>query len=193
MAIEDILKALDEQACEECDQITADAKEEADRIIAEAQEQGERIKAQRMARVKAMIEPKAQQMVNAARLTNKREIEAVRMKAVDSVFDEALERLKGLRDDPKKYEPLMKSLLKEAAEGADGESRAVVDQADEALAAELIREMDITCTLETAAMPYGGVTVMACEGKIAHRNTLDDRLDQVRATSRAAVAGVLFG
>jgi V/A-type H+-transporting ATPase subunit E len=178
MAIEDILRALDEQARAECDQITADAHGEADRVIAEAREQADRIKTQRMTRVQSTVEPKAQQLVNAARLANKREIEGVRMQAVDSVFDDALERLKTLRSDPQRYEPLLRGLLKEAAE---------------ALARDLIRDMDLTCTLGSAATPYGGVTVMSCAGRVARRNTLEDRLEQVRSSSRAAVAEILFG
>jgi V/A-type H+/Na+-transporting ATPase subunit E len=192
MAIEDILKALDDQACAECDQIAADAKSEADRIMAEAQEQADRIKSQRMARVQGSVEPKAQQMVNAARLANKRDIEAVRMRAVDSVFDEALERLKGVRSDPQRYEPLLKGLLKEAAQNSNGDSSAVVDPADETLARDLARDLELTCTIEAAATPYGGVTVTSCAGRVAHRNTLEDRLEQVRSTSRAAVAEMLF-
>jgi vacuolar-type H+-ATPase subunit E/Vma4 len=193
MAIEDILKALDDQACEECDQISADAKAESDRIVEEATEQAERIKAQRMARVQATVEPKALQIVNAARLANKREIEAVRMGAVDSAFDEALERLKGLRGDRGRYEPLMRSLLKEAAAGANGDAGLLVDPADEPLARDLVRDMDLTCEIQAVATPYGGVTVTSCAGKVARRNTLDDRLEQVRSTSRAAVAEILFG
>jgi V/A-type H+-transporting ATPase subunit E len=193
MAIEDILTALDEQARAECDQITADARAEAGRIVAEAQEQADRIKAQRMTRVQSTVEPKAQQLVNGARLANKREIEAVRMKAVDSVFDEALERLKTLRNDPQVYEPLLRALLTEAGQNTNGDSEALVDPADEALARELIRDMDLTCTLGATATPYGGVTVLSCAGRVARRNTLEDRLEQVRSTSRAAVAEMLFG
>jgi V/A-type H+-transporting ATPase subunit E len=193
MAIEDILKALDEQARAECDQIAADAQGEADRILAEAREQADRIKSQRMARVQSSVEPKAKQLVNAARLANKREIESVRMRAVDSVFDDALERLKVLRNDPQEYKPLLRDLLKEAAQNSNGDSEALVDPADETLARELIRDMGLTCTVEAEATPYGGVTVTSLAGKVARRNTLDDRLEQVRSTSRAAVAELLFG
>jgi vacuolar-type H+-ATPase subunit E/Vma4 len=193
MAIEDILRALDDQARAECDQITADAQAEADRVVAEAREQADRIKTQRMTRVQTTVEPKAQQIVNAARLANKREVEAVRMQAVDSVFDEALQRLKVLRSDPQKYEPLLRGLLKEAAESTNGDSEALVDPSDEALARDLIRDMDLTCTLDSAVTPYGGVTVMSCAGRVARRNTLEDRLEQVRSSSRAAVAQMLFG
>jgi vacuolar-type H+-ATPase subunit E/Vma4 len=193
MAIEDILKALDEQARAECDQIAADAQGEADRILEEAREQAEKIKSHRMTRVQTTVEPKAQQLVNAARLANKREIESVRVRAVDSVFDDALVRLKTLRNDPREYEPLLRGLLKEAAQNSNGDSEALVDPADEALARELIRDMQLTCTLEAAVTPYGGVTVTSCAGKVARRNTLEDRLEQVRSTSRAAVAEMLFG
>jgi vacuolar-type H+-ATPase subunit E/Vma4 len=193
MAIEDILKALDEQALAECDQIAADAQAEAARILADAREQADRVKSQRMTRVQSTVEPKARQLVNAARLANKREIEAVRMRAVDAVFDDALERLKVLRSDPREYEPLLKGLLGEAAQNTNGDSEALVDPADEMMARELIRDMGLTCTLGAAATPYGGVTVMSFAGKVARRNTLDDRLEQVRVTSRAAVAEILFG
>ncbi len=193
MAIEDILKALDDQAHSECDQILAEADAEAKAIVDEAKVQAERIRTQRMDRVKQVAEPKAQQLVNAARLSNRRELESARMQAVDSVFEDAKQRLVALKQDPGRYEPVMRSLLKEASVNSNGDSAVLIDPADEELVRRLMTDMALTCSVQTVATPYGGVTLTSHEGKIARRNTLDDRLELVRSSSRAAVAEMLFG
>lgn len=193
MAIEDILRALDDQADAERADIEQRAQVEADTIITEAREQAARIRDQRMDRVKSVVEPKAQTIVNAARLANKRDLEAARAAAVSDVFDKAGERLSGLRSDSAKYESVMRGLIEEAVSDANGDSVLQVDPADRELAAALTQRLNVSCTLEAAQIPYGGVTVLSGGGRVARKNTLRDRLELVRAGSSSAVAEILFG
>jgi vacuolar-type H+-ATPase subunit E/Vma4 len=192
MAIEDILRALDEQADAERDEILARAGDERDAILSDARDQAARIRSQRLERVKSVVEPKAQQLVNGARLKNKRDLEAARAAVVTAVFDEARVRLQALRNDPSAYEPVLRALIQEAMSGSDGVTVAQVDPADAEMAAGLVDGLQMTCSLESAVTPGGGVTVLSCAGRIARRNTMEDRLELVRANSSAAVAEMLF-
>jgi vacuolar-type H+-ATPase subunit E/Vma4 len=192
MAIEDILRALDEQADAERDEIVERAGDEGKALLSDAREQAAKIRSQRMERVTSVIEPKAQQLVNAARLKNKRDLEAARAAAVTAVFEEAKQRLQALRSDRGAYEPVLRQLIQEAVSDSNGDSVAQVDPADSELAAGLVDGLQMTCTLESAETPSGGVTVLSCAGRIARRNTLDDRLELVRANSSASVAEMLF-
>jgi vacuolar-type H+-ATPase subunit E/Vma4 len=192
MAIEDILRALDDQADAERDEILERAGDERDAILSDARDQAARIRSQRMERAKSVVEPRAQQLVNAARLKNKRDLEAARAAAVTAVFDEARARLQALRNDRVAYEPILRRLIEEAVSGSDGDTVAQVDPADSEMAAGLVDGLQMTCSLESAATPSGGVTVLSCAGRIARRNTIEDRLELVRANSSAAVAEMLF-
>ena len=191
MAIAAILTALDEQASSERQEIIEQAKAEAAAIIRDAGEQARTHKEARLARAHAVVEPKVAQMINAARLQNKRDIEAARAKAIDEVFAEARERLSHLRKDPARYEVLFRALVAEALETNGEAATAVIDAADEELAGRVVTAG--TCSLQTSETPCGGVTILTCEGKVARRNTLDDRLNAVERSGTAKVAELLFG
>jgi vacuolar-type H+-ATPase subunit E/Vma4 len=191
MAIDDILRALDEQAEADCREVVDQAKAEAEAILRDAREQAEAATAARLDRARAVVEPRAAQLLNSARLQNKRDIDAVRAAAIESVFDDAADKLGLLRQDPDEYSKLLKALLDEAMAGSEGDVLAVVDEADMALMAPLVTTA--TCTITRAETPQTGVTVLACEGKVARRNTLGDRLAAVRRSSASEVAEILFG
>jgi vacuolar-type H+-ATPase subunit E/Vma4 len=191
MAIDDILRALDEQADADCAKTVERAQAEAEAILRDAREQAEAAKAARLERARAQVEPRVDQLVNSARLQNKRDIDAARAAAIDEVFDDAAAKLGALRDDPDSYGKLLKALLDEALAGGEGQAEAIVDQADVALLTPMVSTT--TCTVTAAQTPQGGVTVLTCEGKVARRNTLEDRLDAVRRTSASDVAEMLFG
>jgi vacuolar-type H+-ATPase subunit E/Vma4 len=192
MAIDDILRALDEQAADDCRNVVAQARAEAEAILRDAREQAEAAREARLERARAQVEPRAGQLLNSARLQNKRDIDAVRAAAIESVFDDAAEALGLLRQDPEEYSKLLKALLDEALAGSEGDDvLAVVDEADMALMAPMVTTT--TCTLTRAETPQTGVTVLACEGKVARRNTLGDRLAAVRRSSASEVAEILFG
>ena len=191
MAIDDILRALDEQAASDCGTIVDQAHAEAEAILRDARQQAGAAKAARLERARAQVEPRVGQLINSARLQNKRDIDAARAVAIEDVFDDAARKLAALRDDPESYSKLLKGLLDEAMAGSDGDIEAVVDEADLALLASMVSTT--TCTLTAAETPLGGVTVLTCNGKVARRNTLEDRLEAVRRSSASDVAEMLFG
>ena len=191
MAIDDILRALDEQAAADCRDVVDQARAEAEAITRDAREQAEAARAARMERAHSQVEPRAGQLLNSARLQNKRDIDAVRAAAIEQVFDDAAGALGLLREDPEEYSKLLKALLDEAMAGSEGDTEAIVDEADMALIAPMVAST--TCTVTRAATPQTGVTVMAREGKVARRNTLADRLAAVRRSSASEVAEILFG
>jgi vacuolar-type H+-ATPase subunit E/Vma4 len=194
MAIDDILTALDEQAESDCAGIIEQAQHQADAILREAREQAEAARAARLQRARAQVEPRVDQMVNSAGLQNKRDLDAARAGTIESVFDDASRRLATLRDDdPQTYARVFKALLEEALAGTDGDAEVVVDPADVTMASSLLTATGTACTVTAATIPQGGVTVLSRGGKVARRNTFEDRLDAVRRTSASDVAGILFG
>ena len=73
------------------------------------------------------------QMVNAAKLENRRKTAASKRTPSASVFDAAAEKLAKYRDDAG-YSQTFRSLLDEAARRCDGSVEVVVDPRDRALA-----------------------------------------------------------
>jgi vacuolar-type H+-ATPase subunit E/Vma4 len=190
MAMDDILRALDEQAESDAGTIIQQAKAEAEGILRDAREDADAAKAARLERAHAQVEPRADQLINSARLQNKRDIEAARAEAIEEVFDDAGKKLASIRSDAESYRMLMKALTKEALAGIDGDAEVLVDEADVELARSLVPE-GVKVTGSPTSL--GGVTVLARAGRVARRNTIEARLQAVRQASASDVAEILFG
>src|SRR5574340_48847 len=97
MAIEDIFKALEEQADDEVNQILHLATVQSDTIEREAREEAERITKARVTAAEEAVRIKAAKAENAARLQIRRDLAEVRDNAVDAVFTLAAQQLAAMR------------------------------------------------------------------------------------------------
>lgn len=190
MAIEDIFRALEEQADAECQSVLDNAKSQADAIMAEAREEADGIRQRRLERAEAAVRSKTMQMVNAAKLENRRKTAAIKEQAIGDVFDAAAERLAKYRD-ASGYQQTFKGLLEEALVGVDGDVEVEVDARDREMAEAVLKEAGVPFSvIETQSA--GGVAVVAGGGRIYRRNTFSDRLAKVRQRSQATVSEILF-
>ncbi|MDA3935803.1 MAG: V-type ATP synthase subunit E [Actinomycetota bacterium] len=191
MALEDIFKALEEQADKECVNIVTDARDQAESILAQARDEAEDIKSTRLGSTERTVRAKSTQRINSVRLESKKRVAAVKEQSVGKVFDEAMKSLEALRHTDT-YPALMKDLLQEAVAGVDGEYKILVDQADVDVAKKAAADLGIVAPLEAGVSTIGGVVVSYAGGRIARRNTLEDRLDKVRGFIQADVAELMF-
>lgn len=190
MAIEDIFRALEEQADAECRSVLDNAKAQADAILAEAREEAEAIRRRRLEQAEATVRSKTMRMVNAAKLENRRKTAALKEQAIGGVFDGAADRLGGVRNDPS-YPDMFRGLLEEALSGMTGKVEVMVDPKDRALAEPALKSAGVEYELKDVPTS-GGCVVVAGEGRIYRRNTFEDRLDKVRQRSQAMVSEILF-
>lgn len=190
MAIEDIFRALEEQADAECDEITRAAEGQAEAILAEAKLEADRIKAQRLKTADDVVQRKAGKVVNAAKLDNKKELAAVRERAVQQVFDETAAKLSALRST-KGYESVFKALVEEALAGVEGDCAIQVDKADAALAEKVAKDLDVSCTIDPSLETSGGVIIATANGRILRRNTFESRLAKSQEFTYARVSEIL--
>lgn len=190
MAIEDIFRALEEQADQEIEQILRTAKLQAKTIEQEAREEADRITQARIAAVEETTRARAAKTVNAARLESRRDLAAVRDEAVDRVFSEAAKRLAALRGTPE-YERIFRKLAEEALAGVEGECELRVAPADEALARAVAAELGVDCTVAPTLDTAGGLEVASHGGRVVRKNTFESRLAKVRGLAQAKVAEVL--
>lgn len=190
MAIEDIFKALEEQADTEVNAILHAATVQADTLEREARDEAERITQSRIAAAEEAVRAKAAKALNAARLQVRRDQAAVRDGAVDGVFEEATRRLAGLRGTSE-YERVFTALAKEAFAGTSGDCELQVAPDDAALAAKVAADLGVACTVSPALDTVGGLVVATGGGRIVRRNTFESRLEKVRGIAGARVAEVL--
>jgi vacuolar-type H+-ATPase subunit E/Vma4 len=190
MAIEDIFRALEEQADAEIAEILRVAELQAKAIENEAREEAERITQGRVAAASEAAQAKANKMVNAARLEAKRRLAAVREAAADEVFAEAARRLAAMRGT-KEYEAVFRALAEEALAGVDGPCEMHVAPEDAKLAAETVKALGADCTVVSSDDTIGGLTVTYDGGRVVRRNTFESRLAKVRELASAQVAEVL--
>jgi len=190
MAIEDILKALDEQAQADCDAVLDEAREHARLIVEEGTREAQSIHDgfHRQAERAATIE--AAKQVNAARLESKMIVSSVKGDAVVDIFDLAKAKLPETRGAG--YEALFSALAAEALAGLDGAVTLHVAPADAQLASRAAAASGLPATVEPTLETAGGLVIEAHGGRVIRRNTLEDRLERTRQRMQADVAKVLF-
>ncbi|MDO8964692.1 MAG: V-type ATP synthase subunit E [Coriobacteriia bacterium] len=191
MAIEDIFKALEEQGEAEIRDIVEAAREQARGIEEDAQVQAETVRSQKVEVARSAVQSKTARVTNASRLDARRMLAAVKERAISSAYDEALTRLAGLRSTAS-YEALFASLAEEALAGVEGDFTLLVDPADEALATRIVAGSALPGAVDATASTRGGLTVVANNGTMYRRNTIEDRLEKFRAAGQASVAEILF-
>jgi vacuolar-type H+-ATPase subunit E/Vma4 len=192
MAIQEILKALEEQGEVEAREIIEAAAEQARGIDEDAKAEAARIRKAAVDVARSHVQSRAAHVVNAARLDARRTVAAVKERAITQANEEALAQFGSVTSAPG-YAAIFRSLAAEALAGLGGEVTLLVRPADEQLAGDALAVSGLPGAVQTDDTIIGGLTVVANEGTLFRRNTLEDRLDKFRETGRATVAGILFG
>jgi vacuolar-type H+-ATPase subunit E/Vma4 len=190
MAIEDILKALDEQAQADCEAVLEEARQHAALIIEEGSREAQQIHDGFSRQAERVATVEASKLVNAARLEAKMNVSSVKGDAVVDVFDSAAAKLGEVRGGA--YEMLFPQLAAEAFAGLESPVVVRVAPADATLAANAVQASGLTADVDATLETAGGLVVEASNGRIIRRNTLEDRLDRTRQLIPADVAKVLF-
>ena len=190
MAIEDIFRALEEQADAEVNEILRIAQVQADAVVQEATDEAERITQARVDAAGETVAAKSAKAVNATRLQARRDLAAVRDSAVDRVFALAAEKLAAMRGSAA-YETVLKGLISEATAGVEGACELLVVPEDAALAEKTVAELGASCTVSPTLESIGGAVVSYDGGRVVRRNTFESRLEKVRGLAQAKVAEVL--
>jgi vacuolar-type H+-ATPase subunit E/Vma4 len=190
MAIDDILRALDDQAQADCEDTVGEAHEHAKLIVEEAERQAQQIQDTFVRQVERVANSDASKKVNAARLEAKMTVSSVKGEGVTSVFDAARTQLSSVRNSG--YDELFAALAAEALAGVSGSITVRTVPADTELAERVLSGMGMPAQVVGDLDSAGGLVVETAGGKIVRRNTLEARLDRASQFVRADVARVLF-
>lgn len=191
MALEDIFRALEEQAEQECQEILADARDQAEGILEEAQDEAEEIRKRLVDETERSTRQKASQSVNSARLETKKKVASLKQEAVANAFEKALDKARSIRDS-ESYAKTFRALAEEAATDLEGDMKVLVDQADVELAKRTFDEMGVAAEVAAEIETVGGLVIVTGGGRIMRRNTFEDRLEKVQQHIQADVAEIMF-
>lgn len=191
MALEDIFRALEEQAEKDSEAVLSEARAHAAVIVEEAQSAAARTRDERIEQAGRMARARSAQDLNSARLETRKQLAGVKERAVSVVFDEALGELASVRSGAE-YPAVFARLADEAIEGVTAEFALLVDPADADLAADYLAKKGLSARVRPDLATAGGVVVALDNDRVMRRNTLEDRLDKFRGLAQADVAEILF-
>jgi vacuolar-type H+-ATPase subunit E/Vma4 len=191
MAIEDILRALDEQADSDCRALVDNAKEQAKSITAAAKTEADRIRDAKVAATQLQARSRAAQILNAAKLERRRQIAVAQDGGFERVYAEAGASMAKGRGT-KEYEVLFSALAREAADRVTGDVVVQVAPEDAALASKVMSDLGLNAQIDASANVLGGLTLISAGGRVYRRNTLDSRLAKVRKQVQPQVSEILF-
>ena len=190
----DLAALLDKEASAEIEAIHSEAQTRASEIIAAAEEEAEQLVARR--------ERAARQQHDASlvRAQSSAELEAASMRltaqqqAIESVFDEAQARIDALVADPKRYAPVLRTLVQEATTGIAGTdvSTIVVHPDEKVVAERVVKDLGLDGEVTTNGSIRGGVRLQGTQGSASIENTLYGRLDALRDELASEISGILL-
>ena len=191
MALEDIFRALEDQAAKDTEQVLADARSHAQAILAEAEEQAATVRTARVAEAERQARARSSQGLNAARLEARKRQAGVKERAIEGAFDEALVRLQSVRAEPA-YREIFARMAEEALRNAEADAEVLVDPADASLATEVLASIGKDIPVRPEIATTGGLVVVSGGGLISRRNTFESRLEKLRSIAQADVAEIVF-
>jgi len=193
MAIDDILKAIEEEAQETIAEIKERAHLQAEEIIAEAQERASSATEDVLEREKEKITAEAAEILNAARIKARKIVSEAIEEAIESVFKSLEQRLAALEGAER--QKLMRRLLAEVATVYTNSHRPIVrvSERDIEAARSIAEEVGLSATFEVDGNLGGGLVARDSDETLVIDATLETIAEKARNEFRTEVYRELFG
>lgn len=193
MALEDILKALDDKAETEMEVMKQEALLQAEDIRSKAGKEAGRARRARLKKVEDNIRSEATSYIYAASLKAKNQLISAQEEVVDEAFELAGERLSAIRSTDR-YPGILAQLIEQCIEYIDGEIILQVRADDRALVENVIADKQVPFRiLDEPLESFGGVVARSTDGAIVVDNTFEQRMERAKERLRLEIARVLFG
>jgi len=194
LALEDILKALEEKAEAREAAIESEAKQRVNEILAEVDKDAARTKRMRLKKVEDQIRSEATGIVYSAQLKAKNQLIKAQEETVDEAFKKAEQRLKDLGKQ-QDYPQVLEVLLDECLDFfPEGEVLVQVRPADRDLLEKMLAGRGRSFRIsDTPLAASGGLVVSSPDGQIVVSNTFESRLERARDHLRLEISKSLFG
>jgi len=194
LALEDILKALEEKAEARVAAIESETEQRVSEILAEVEKDAARTKRMRLKKVEDKIRSEATGIVYSAQLKAKNQLIKAQEETVDEAFHKAEQRLKDL-DKQADYPQILEVLLDECLDFfPEGEVLVQVRGSDKGLLEKMLSDRGRSFRIsDTPLAASGGLVVSSSDGQIVVSNTFDSRLGRARDHLRLEISKTLFG
>lgn len=193
MALEDILRALEEKAETRIEGIQSEAQQRVAEIISEVERDAEHTRRVRLKKVEEAVRSEATAIVYSASLKAKNELIKAQEETVDEAFRTAENSLGELNKE-ESYPNILGVLLDEVLEFFDGEAVLQVRSEDRPLVEKVMAERQRPYRIsDTPLESSGGLIGSSLGGKVVVSNTFEARLDKARDKLRLEISKILFG
>lgn len=193
MALDDILRALEDNAEDRIEAIQQDAQQRVNEIISEVEREASRTRRLRLKRIEDAIRSECTGIVYSASLKAKNELIKAQEEMVGEAFRLAEQRLTEQRSK-EEYPKIFELLLGECLEALDGEVVLRVRQDDRALVESLMANRQVPYRIsETPLEASGGLVAGSPGGEVVVHNSFESRLSKAKKTLRLEISNALFG
>jgi vacuolar-type H+-ATPase subunit E/Vma4 len=193
LALEDILRALEEKADTRIEVIESETGQRVQEILAEVDKDAARTRRMRLKKVEDQIRSEATGIVYSASLKAKNQLIKAQEETVDEAFKVAEQRLADLhkqQDYPKVLEVLLDECLEFFPEG---EVLVQVRADDRGGVERMLSDRGRTFTVsQTPLEASGGLVVSSPDSQIVVSNTFDSRLARAKDHLRLEISKALF-
>ena len=193
MALEDILRAMEEQAGTEVVRIKTQAENEASAIAAKAEEEAREIKARHLAGSDLLgrLQNERARLLNEAKRVALHRLMATRESLLGEAFGAAEAQLTRLREKPE-YPEYLARLTQEVVGELGRELRILVDARDAGLMRRITAQLGVEAEISTGLNSRGGLEATTPDGRIGVVNTVEARLKRAEGYLRREIASLLF-
>jgi vacuolar-type H+-ATPase subunit E/Vma4 len=186
MALGDLLAGLEAEAAAETARLEAETRDEAERIVEAARAEARALQEQAARAGEAELSREAEARRALARLAAAAAVREAREEAFREFLAEVRARLGGLRESPG-YPSVLRALIRESRAALPSATTLRVDPLDEAIAEDLLGELDLELDVVAALETAGGIELSSDDGRTV-RNTIEERLANAEPALR-----LLFG
>jgi V/A-type H+-transporting ATPase subunit E len=193
MAYENLLKSVEESAQEREQDLRQKARSAVQAISEDTRNQAEEIQQSLLAEAKKAAAVEKNKRIYLTKGENKEVLIKTKEQIVSKAFQNAEQRLSGLRNDPK-YPAVFKKLARESIESLGGEEfRIHIDKRDEQLMKRILSDMNLTREIITDLKCSGGLVVSTRNESVIISNTFESRLERVKERKKLEVYSVMYG
>lgn len=193
MAIEDILRALEEKAEVNIEAIRSEADQRVKEVMADVESEAARTRRLRLKKVEDMINSEATSIIYSTSLKAKKMRIKAQEETVEEAFRIAEERLKDLHAD-QDYPLFFEVLLEECLEYISGEVVLQVRVDDRGLVDRIMPERQAPYRISDTPLDVsGGLIASSANGEVTVFNTFESRLEKARNKLRLEISNSLFG
>lgn len=192
MALEDILRALEDKAEASIDDIKSEAQRRANEIKAEVETEAAKMRRARLKKIEDTVRSEATAIVYSAQLKAKKELIKAQEDTVEEAFRQAEKRVGSLGQE-QDYPRILEALLDECLDYIEGDVLLQARDDDRAVLEKIMAGKQVAYRFsDTPLEASGGLVASSVDGEIMVLNTFESRLDRAKDKLRLDISSVLF-